>query len=82
MRPLYLSTRIAMSGLSIGDQSRGVLLDDRTADPTRQALREFLQTVSYRFAGVVRLVAALLPWLLVLLPVAWLLRRAWRRRLR
>ena len=77
-----MRTRIAMSDLSIGYQSRGVLLDDRTADPTLQALREFLQTVSYSFAGVVRFVAALLPWLLVLLPAAWLLRRAWRRRLR
>lgn len=75
-----MRTRIAMSDLSISYQSRGVLVSDRTADPTIAALLEFVDTVSYSFASVIRFIAAALPWLLVLLPGLWLLRRAWRRR--
>lgn len=75
-----MRTRIAMSDLSISYQSRGVLISDRTADPTVAALLEFLDTVSYSFAGVIRFIASVLPWLLLLLPALWLLRWAWRRR--
>ena len=75
-----MRTRIAMSDLSISYQSRGVLVSDRTADPTIAALLEFFDTVSYSFASVIRFVASILPWLLVLLPALWLIRWAWRRR--
>ena len=72
--------RIAMSDLTIGYESRGLFVDDRTADPTLQALRGFLATVSLSFAAAIRFVAVALPWLLIVLPALWLLRRAWRRR--
>ena len=72
--------RIAMSDLTIAYQSRGLFVDDRTADPTLQALRDFLATVSLSFAAAIRFVAVALPWLLIVLPAFWLLRRMWRRR--
>jgi hypothetical protein len=36
--------------------------------------------VSASFAAVIRFVAGILPWLLLALPLLWLLRRWWRRR--
>ena len=75
-----MRTRIAMSDLSVSYDSRGVLVSDRTADPTMQALYEFLDTVSYSFASVIRFIAGILPWLVLLIPVLWLLRRWWRKR--
>lgn len=75
-----MRTRIAMSELSIGYVSRGVLVSDQTADPTLQALYDFLNVVSASFAAVIRFVAGILPWLLLALPLLWLLRRWWRRR--
>lgn len=75
-----MRTRIAMSDLAVSYDSRGVLVSDRTADPTMQALYEFLDTVSYSFASLIRFIAGILPWLLLLAPVLWLLRRWWRKR--
>jgi hypothetical protein len=75
-----MRTRIAMSDLTIGYQSEGVALSDQTADPTMQALREFLGIVSYSFAGLIRFTAGLLPWLLILVPAGWYGRRWWRKR--
>jgi hypothetical protein len=75
-----MRTRIAMSELSIGYMSRGVLVSDQTADPTLQALYDFLNVVSASFAALIRFVAGILPWLLLALPLLWLLRRWWRRR--
>jgi hypothetical protein len=73
-----MRTRIAMSDLTIGYQSEGVALSDQTADPTVQALREFLSIVSRSFAGLIRFAAGVLPWLLILVPAGWYIRR-WRR---
>jgi vacuolar-type H+-ATPase subunit E/Vma4 len=75
-----MRARVAMSDLTISYQSEGVPVSDQTASPTLDALNDFLGTVSSSFAGVIRLVAALLPWLLILLPLLWGLRRLWRAR--
>jgi predicted house-cleaning noncanonical NTP pyrophosphatase (MazG superfamily) len=72
--------RIAMSELVLSYVSRGVLVSDRTADPTLQALYDFLNVVSASFAALIRFVAGILPWLLLAVPLLWLLRRWWRRR--
>ncbi len=75
-----MRTRIAMSDLTVNYSSEGVPLSDQTADPTRQAFNEFLGIMSYSFAGLIRFVAGLLPWLIILLPAGWLVRRWWRKR--
>jgi hypothetical protein len=75
-----MRTRIAMSDLTIGYQSEGVAISDQTADPTVQALREFLGIVSYSFAGLIRFAAGILPWLILLVPAGWYIRRWLRKR--
>jgi len=75
-----MRARVAMSDLSVTYVSRAVLVGDRTGDPTLQALLDFVDIVSHSFASVIRFVAGVLPWLLVIAPIAWLLRRWWRRR--
>lgn len=75
-----MRTRIAMSEMSLSYAARGVLVTDRTADPTLQAVYDFLNVVSASFAALIRFVAGILPWLLVVVPLLWLLQRWWRRR--
>jgi hypothetical protein len=75
-----MRTRIAMSDLTVGYQSEGVAVSDQTADPTVRAFQEFLGIVSYSFAGLIRFVAGVLPWLIILVPAGWYVRRWWVRR--
>ncbi len=75
-----MRARVSMSDLSIAYQSEGVPVSDATASPTLAAFNDFLGIVSSSFAAVIRLVAALLPWLIIGLPLLWGLRRAWRAR--
>ncbi len=75
-----MRTRIAMSDLTISYTSEGVAISDQTADPTVRALNDFLGIVSYSFAGLIRFIAGVLPWLIILVPAGWSIRRWWRRR--
>jgi Domain of unknown function (DUF4349) len=75
-----MRARVSMSDLSIAYQSTGVPVTDATANPIVQAFNEFLGIVSASLASVIRLVAALLPWLLLGLPLFWWIRRLWRAR--
>ena len=47
--------------------------------PIRDALRESGSVLAESFAALITAAAALLPWLIVLVPGVWLLVRAWRR---
>jgi Domain of unknown function (DUF4349) len=75
-----MRTRIAMSDLTVSYASEGVAVTDQTADPTVQAFNDFLGIVSYSFAGLIRFVAGVLPWLIILVPAGWAIRRGWRAR--
>jgi hypothetical protein len=75
-----MRARVGMSDLSINYQSEGVPVSDSTADPTLQAFNDFLGIVSTSFGGVIRLLAVLLPWLILVIPLFWWLRRRWRAR--
>jgi Domain of unknown function (DUF4349) len=75
-----MRTRISMSDLIVSYASEGVAISDQTADPTVQAFREFLGIVSYSFAGLIRFVAGLLPWMIILGPIGWYIRRWWQQR--
>jgi hypothetical protein len=73
-----MRTRVNMSALDVSYQSRGVAVSDRTADPTLRAIKEFLGIMSESFAALIRVLAGVLPWLIVLIPVGWFVRRSWR----
>lgn len=75
-----MRTRIAMSDLTVTYASEGVAVSDQTADPTRAALNDFLGIVSFSFAVLVRFIAGILPWLVILVPTGWAIRRWWRKR--
>jgi hypothetical protein len=50
--------------------------------PIRDALRDFIGNLSMGFSQAITAVAYILPWLLVMIPVLYLLRFLWRRRSR
>lgn len=54
------------------------LVDGGAANPIGNALREAGQVMSHSVAGIITAVAALLPVLVIGLPLCWLLWRAWR----
>lgn len=58
------------------------LVGGKAANPIWNALRNAGRVMSRSVAELITLVAALLPWLLVLLPGAWIARRLWVKRVR
>ena len=54
------------------------LVDGGAANPIGNALREAGQVMSHSVAGIITAVAALLPVLVIGLPLFWLLLRGWR----
>ena len=54
------------------------LVDGGAANPIGNALRDAGQVMSHSVAGIITTVAALLPVLVIGLPLFWLLLRAWR----
>ncbi|WP_168708570.1 DUF4349 domain-containing protein [Hydrogenophaga sp. PAMC20947] len=58
------------------------LVQGRAANPIWSAVRGAGRVMSDSVAELITLLAILLPWFLVLLPVAWISRRLWVRRVR
>ena len=58
------------------------LIEGRAANPIWTAVRDAGQVMASSVASLITLVAALAPWLLLLVPLLWALRRAWAWRAR
>ena len=58
------------------------LTEGRAANPIWTALRDAGQVMADSVASLITLAAAFIPWLVVLVPLVWGLRRAWARRAR
>lgn len=58
------------------------LTEGRAANPIWTALRDAGQVMADSVASLITLVAAFIPWLVVLVPLVWGLRRAWAWRAR
>lgn len=58
------------------------LTEGRAANPIWTALRDAGQVMADSVASLITLVAAFVPWLVVLVPLVWGLRRAWAWRAR
>lgn len=74
-----MRTRVAMSELNLSYRSAPRPLGSDTFHPLREAFASFLGIVVGVFAGMVVFVAALIPFVIVGVPLIWLLLR-WRKR--
>lgn len=74
--------RVAMSDVTLSYQSRGVLAPRGVWSPLVGAFTDFIGIVAFTLAAMVRLVAWLLPWVLVGGGLIWLFRKRLPKRLR
>ncbi len=75
-----LRTRVKMSQVYLNYETKATAASRSSFTPIKRALNDFIGTVSQGFAGVIRFIAFVLPWLIVGIPLLWLLRRFWRKR--
>jgi len=73
-----MRTRVAMSELNLSYQSAPRSLGSDTFRPLREAFASFLGIIVGVFAAMVVFVAALIPFVIVGVPLVWLLLR-WRK---
>lgn len=73
-----LKARVAMDKLDIDYSSIPKAVTPQTAQPLRNALTSFLSDMAWSLAAVIRFIASLIPWLIVIIPGLWLLRAVWR----
>ena len=75
----HLQQRIATETLTVGIAAIGE--NDRQAwTPLSRSLHEFGADLGAAAGAAISFVAYAIPWLVVLLPIAWALRWLWRRR--
>lgn len=75
-----MRARVAMSRLTLTYQSRGVLAPDDATAPLSSALNNALSLFMMGLAAIVTVLAFVLPFALVVVPVVWLVLRARKRR--
>jgi hypothetical protein len=73
-----MRTRVAMSELTLSYRSAPRAVGSDTFKPLRDAFANFLGIVVAGFAAIITIVAGLLPFAIVIVPIVWLLLR-WRR---
>jgi hypothetical protein len=74
-----MRTRVAMSELTLQYRSAPRSVGSDTFEPLRQAFANFLGIIVGGFAAIITLIAVLIPFAIVLVPLGWLLLR-WRKR--
>jgi hypothetical protein len=73
-----MRTRVAMSELTLSYRSAPRPVGSDTFEPLRNAFANFLKIVVAGFAAIVTIIAGLLPFAIVIVPIVWALLR-WRR---
>jgi hypothetical protein len=73
-----MRTRVAMSELTIQYRSAPRPVGSDTFEPLRHALANFLGIIVGGFAAIITIIAALIPFAIVLVPLGWLMLR-WRK---
>jgi hypothetical protein len=73
-----MRTRVSMSELTLTYRSSPRAAGSDTMEPLRQAFANFLGIIVAGFAAIITIIAALIPFAIVLIPLGWLLLR-WRR---
>lgn len=74
-----MRTRVSMSELNLSYRSAPRSVGSDTFEPLRDALANFVRIAVMGFAAIITIIAALLPFVIVIWPIAWLLLR-WRKR--
>ncbi|MBN8608037.1 MAG: DUF4349 domain-containing protein [Caulobacterales bacterium] len=74
-----MRTRVSMSELTINYQSAPRPVGSDTFEPLRNAFANFLGIVVAGFAAIITIIAGLIPFAIVIVPIVWLALR-WRRR--
>jgi len=77
-----LRKRVSMSVVDISYQSQHVAVSRSAFSPIGRAFKNFAGNASQSLAGVIEFISYALPWLIVLIPGFWLIRRVWRKRKR
>lgn len=72
--------RVNMSIMSINYQSNPKIVTRRSVSPVGRALRNAVHTFSSALGSVITFIAALLPWMIIIVPLFWFIRRLWRAR--
>lgn len=75
-----LRKRVSMSAVTINYQTKQVAISGSTVGPIGRSFKNFFGTVADGLASVIDFIAAILPWLILIIPILWVLRRFWRRR--
>ena len=75
-----MQARVAMSRLTVTYQSRGVLTPDDATAPVSDALNNALGLFMMGLAAIVTILAFALPFALAIVPIAWLVLVARKRR--
>jgi hypothetical protein len=73
-----MRTRVSMSELTLTYRSSPRAAGSNTLEPLRQAFANFLGIIVAGFAAIITIIAALIPFAIVLIPLGWFLLR-WRK---
>jgi len=73
-----MRTRVSMSELTLTYRSSPRAAGSDTLEPLRQAFANFLGIIVAGFAAIITIIAALIPFAIVLIPLGWFLLR-WRK---
>jgi hypothetical protein len=76
----YLEGRVSMNLMTVRYESIYEAIAPERARPLAEAFRDFVGILSESLAELVRFTAAALPWLIIGLPLLWLLVRRFTRR--
>ena len=71
--------RVTMSTVDLGYTSRVTVTSSGAVNPVMAALRDIVRNFSMALGAVITFVAVTTPWLILIIPVIWLLLR-WRKR--
>lgn len=74
-----MRTRVSMSELTLNYQSAPRPVGSDTFEPLRNAFANFLGIVVAGFAAIITIIAGLIPFAIVIVPIVWFALR-WRRR--
>jgi hypothetical protein len=75
-----MRARVSMSTLDLSYQSKATAVTGGTFEPVSDAVTSFARVVAQGLGAIITLVAFLLPWLIVIVPLVWLVRRWLGRR--